>query len=281
MKPHRLAPPRGVTLVELVVVMSIVALVASVSATLVARIASNQQDNRERLALALAADVQLATLAEQLHKALPNSLRLTSNAAGVWIEWVPVADGGRFRAASDTVAADPGDPLDLADATDTSFDVIGTTPATPASGAQLVLQNLGTAEADVYAGTSRRAGLVLTNSNRRVNFTAAGALPASTDTRRFFIVGAPLSVACEALAGGGFELVRYRAYGWIAAQPVAAADFTSAGATRELLQTGLSACAASHSAALANIGALTLRLTLGGGNAAMTLLQQIALDNTP
>lgn len=276
--------PRGVTLVELVVVMTIVALVASISATLVARVAASQQDNRERLALALAADVQLATLADQLHLALPNSVRLTSNAAGVWIEWVPVTDGGRFRAAVDaTDPASPGDPLDLTDATDAAFDVIGTALATPAAGAQLVLQNLGTPEADAYAGTSRRGGLVLTQGNRRVNFTAAGALPASTDTRRFFIVGTPVTVACEALPGGGYELARYRGYGWIATQPAAAADLASG--TRELLLTGLTACAASHSLALANIGALTLRLTLGSTTApaaaAMTLLQQVALDNTP
>lgn len=270
---------RGVTLVELVVVMTIVALVSSIAATLVSRIAASQQANRERLAAALAADVQLARLADDLHKALPNSLRLTSNAAGVWIEWVPVTDAGRYRAAADTVAADPGDTLDLADAADSSFDIIGTALAAPASGAELVVQNLGTAEADAYAGNNRRGGLVLTNAGRRLQFTAAGALPQSTDTKRFFIVASPVTVACEALAGGGFELVRYSGYGWLGAQPDSAAAL--AGATRTLLQTGVSACAASYSAALANIGALTLQLTLGSGNAPMRLLQQFALDNTP
>jgi MSHA biogenesis protein MshO len=270
---------RGVTLVELVVVMTIVALVSSIAATLVSRIASSQQENRERLAAALAADVQIARLADDLHKALPNSLRLTSNAAGVWIEWVPVADGGRYRAATDTVAADPGDTLDLDDASDASFDVIGTALAAPAGGAQLVVQNLGTTEADAYAGNNRRGGLVLANAGRRLQFTAAGALPQSTDTRRFFIVSPPVTVACEVQAGGGFELARYSGYGWLAAQPDSAA--TLATATRTLLQSGVSDCAASYSAALANIGALTLRLTLGSGNAPMRLLQQFALDNTP
>jgi MSHA biogenesis protein MshO len=272
-------PQRGVTLVELVVVMTIVALVSSIAATLVSRIASSQQANRERLAAALAADVQLGRVADDLHKALPNSLRLTSNAAGVWIEWVPVTDGGRYRAAADTVAADPGDTLDLEDAADTSFDVIGTALATLASGAQLVVQNLGLPEADAYAGNNRRGGLVLANAGRRLQFTAGGALPQGTDTRRFFIVASPVTMACEALAGGGFELVRYSGYGWLATQPDSAAAL--AGATRTLLQTGVTACAASYSTALANIGALTLRLALGGGNAPMQLLQLFALDNTP
>lgn len=270
---------RGVTLVELVVVMTIVALVSSIAATLVSRIAASQGDNRERLALALAADAPLARLADELQQALPNSLRTTANAAGVWIEWVPVADGGRYRAATDTAAADPGDALDLDDAGDASFDVIGTALATPAAGAQLVIQNLGMPEADAYIGNNRRAGLTLASAGRRLQFSAAGALPQSTDTRRFFIVTSPLSVACELQAGGGYELVRYSGYGWQTAQPDAAADF--AGATRVVLLTGLTACAASYSNALANIGALTLRLTLANGNASLPLLQQFALDNTP
>jgi MSHA biogenesis protein MshO len=271
----------GVSLVELVVVLTIIGLIASLSATLVTRVASSQQDNRGRLKLAQAADSAIARIADELQTALPNSLRVTSNAAGVWIEWVPVADAGRYRRAGDTVAASAGDMLDLDDASDTGFDIIGTPLASLGAGQQLVIQNLGTPEADAYGGANRRAGLVLAAGGRALSFTAAGALPQSTDSRRFFIVSTPVTLGCVPAAGGGFELRRYSGYGWLAAQPVAPATLSAADSALAL--SGLSACAASYSVALANIGLLNLRLTVQepSSGALMSFLQQLPVDNTP
>lgn len=275
--------PRGVTLIELVVVLTIIAVVGSIASTLVARVAAGQQATRERLGLAQRADAAMARIGDELQAALPNSVRLSSGAGGVWIEMVPVLDGGRYRAAGDSIAASPGDILDLNDASDTSFDVIGQPLSTLAAGSQLVIQNLGTPEADAYAGSNRRAGLVRAAAGRNLQFTPAGALPSSTDTRRFFIVGSPVSFACVGAAGGGFDLMRYSGYGWQATQPASSGNAALATATRTLLLGGLSDCAAAYSQALANIGLLNLRLRLGepGSGVKMDFLQQLALDNTP
>jgi MSHA biogenesis protein MshO len=278
---HR-ASAQGVTLVEMVVVLTVVAIIASIGATLVARIAGGQQGLGERLAMAQSADAAVVRLADEWQAALPNSLRVSSSADGVWIEHIPVADGGRYRAAADTASGSPGNTLDFSDITDSSFDVLSQPLATLPSGAQLVLQNLGSPDADAYAGTSRRGGLSLALGGTRVNYTAAGAWPQVTDTRRFFIVTTPVSTACVPVTGG-FELVRYSGYGWSAAQPAATGAGALSGATRTVLLTGLTACAASYNQALANIGLLNLRLTLGPGatGAQMDFLQQVALDNTP
>ena len=280
----RQACSRGVTLVELVVVMTIIGLVAGLGASLVGRVVSAQQDTRGRLTLGLSADAAMARVADDLYSALPNSVRVTSNAGGVWLEWVPVVDGGRWRAAVDTVAAGPGDPLDLSDPSDNSFDVIGTPVGTPAgtlvAGSQLVIQNLGTPEADAYAGSNRRSGVALLSAGRRVSFTAAGALPNSTGTQRFFLVGTPLTLACVPV-GSGWELARYSSYGWLAGQPVSSA--TLGGATRTLLLGGMSGCSAAYSTALANIGLVNLRYSMGTAGTAvkMDFMQQLAIDNTP
>ena len=280
----RQACSRGVTLVELVVVMTIIGLVAGLGASLVGRVVSAQQDTRGRLTLGLSADAAMARVADDLYSALPNSVRVTSNAGGVWLEWVPVVDGGRWRAAVDTVAAGPGDPLDLSDPSDNSFDVIGTPVGTPAgtlvAGSQLVIQNLGTPEADAYAGSNRRSGVALLSAGRRVSFTAAGALPNSTGTQRFFLVGTPLTLACVPV-GSGWELARYSGYGWLAGQPVSSA--TLGGATRTLLLGGMSGCSAAYSTALANIGLVNLRYSMGTAGTAvkMDFMQQLAIDNTP
>ena len=271
---------QGVTLVELVVVLTIIGLIASLGATLVSRVVSAQQDNRGRLTLALSADGAMARIADELYAALPNSVRVTTNAGGVWIEWAPVLDAGRWRSATDTVAAS-GDPLDLSDPSDNSFDIIGTAIGTLAAGSQLVIQNLGTPEADAYVGSNRRSGLVLSAAGRHLNFTSAGALPNSTGTQRFFIVGTPLTLACVPASGGGWELLRYSGYGWLASQP--SSTTTLAAATRSLLLGGLAGCSAAYSTALANIGLVNLRYEVGeaGGSVKMKFMQQLAVDNTP
>jgi MSHA biogenesis protein MshO len=280
---HR-AQQHGVTLVELVVVLTIIGLVVSIGATLVGRVVGGQQDNRGRLTLAMSADGALARIADELTGALPNSLRVaagSSNPAETWIEFVPVDDAGRYRAAPDTVSGTPGDVLDFEDASDNGFDVIGTPITHYSASSELVLRNLGPGSgADAYVGDNRRGGLVFASGGRHVAFTAAGAWPASTGTQRFFIAAPPVSLACVAV-GGGFELRRYSSYGWLAAQPTSTAALAAATAT--LLQGGLASCSASYSSALANIGLLNLRLGLADGSstARMEFMQQLAVDNTP
>lgn len=273
---------RGVTLVELVVVLTIMGVVASIGATLVGRIVAGQQDNRGRLVLALSADAAVSGVADDLARALPNSLRLTSNAAGVWMEFVPVLDAGRFRTAPDTVSGTPGDTLDLDDAADNSFDVIGTPLAAGTTGLSLVFNNLGNPDADVYTGNNRRAGIVLASAGSHVSFTAGAALPANLSQPRFFVVGTPVTLACVAVPGPAYELRRYVGYGWLAGQPVSSASLAGA-ASNSLQLGGLLDCSAAYSTALANIGLLNLRLRAGqpGSNAQMDLMHQLPVDNTP
>ena len=76
----------GTTLVELVVVLTLLAVLSSVGATVVTRIVAGQQDQQARLALALTTDAAALRVADELQQALPNSLRLTANADGTWIE---------------------------------------------------------------------------------------------------------------------------------------------------------------------------------------------------
>lgn len=272
---------RGVTLVELVVVLVLMGLLASLGATLVGRLIADRQASHGRLMLALAADAAQARIADEVQNALPNSLRVVTNAAGTWIEWVPVRDAGRYRQAADTASADPGDPLDLEDPGDTSFDVVGTPLDTPAADSQLVLHNLDTPEADVYAGGNRRGSLSTSLAGRRLHFAAAGALPAGSPGARFFVAGPPVTVACVAVAGGHYELRRYAGYGWSAAQPAAEADF---GTVAPVLLLGeLRGCSAAYGSALANIGLLNLRLAAGDADdsAGLDFLLQLAVDNTP
>ena len=282
MKPQAIKRSRGATLVELVVVLTLLGVMASIGATLVSRIVAGQQDNHGRLTLAQAADGALTRVSTELEAALPNSVRVTVNAAGTWIEWVPIQDAGRYRQAPDTVSGVAGDILDLANAADNAFDVIGIALATPSSDAQIVFSNLGTPEADAYIGTSRRAGLAITNSGRHVAFTATTALGAGAGNARFFIVGTPITLACRIGSDNTLQLQRITGYAWSAAQPVSSGAVAAATSTAVLLNK-LVGCSAAYGTALANIGLLNLRLSIGDGisTARMDFMQQLAVDNTP
>lgn len=269
---------RGVSLVELVVVITLVGVLGSISAVVASRFVAAQQATGERLALAQGADAQLARLRDELQRALPNSVRITSNAAGSFIEWVPVHEAGRWRQMPDTTGQ-PSDTLDIADASDASFDVIGPALASLPAQAALVIGHLGTPDADVYAGQVRRSGLVLQASGRNLAFTAGAAWPAVLGSERFFIVTPPVTLACLRQPDGSHRLVRYSGYAWRATQPASTTDF--AGATASTLLPRLAGCSAASSSALANIGLLTLRVALGQGGTQVALLQQVGLDNSP
>jgi hypothetical protein len=82
-------------------------------------------------------------------------------------------------------------------------------------------------------------------------------------------------------ADGTLQLRRYSGYGWMAAQPVSSSGL--AGASAVVLLDKLSGCSAAYGSALANIGLLNLRVSLGDGvsTARLDLMQQLAVDNTP
>ena len=155
---------------------------------------------------------------------MPNSIRVGGGRA--FLEYVPIHDAGRYRAAAGTAAAD--DPLNFDDGADSSFDVLGP-PVTVLAGDSLVVYNLGIAGANVYETplTSRRlatAGAGLS----KVSFTSTGSpLPFASPGSRFQIVGNPVSYACDLATG---TLWRYSGYGFLATQPVTLATLNgSAG----------------------------------------------------
>jgi MSHA biogenesis protein MshO len=272
----------GMSLVELVTVLALVGIVSALGATLIGSVASGQHDMAGRLTASGAADAALRRLAREVQAALPNSVRVAQNGNSLFIEFIPVLDGGRYRAAIDSTAAGPGDVLALDDATDASFDVIGQ-PLSFSGSAYLVIENLGNDLADAYLGNNRRASATALAGGTRLGFSATGLFPAATDSRRFFITGTPVTFACVQQADGSFHLLRYAAYGWQAAQPTDPASSPLSGAQGALMLDHVAQCGASYSVALANIGLLNASVAVNtiDGSPVVNLMHQIAVDNTP
>lgn len=260
---------RGVTLIEMIVAI----VVTGILLALVGMFSRNQItsyfDVAARTELADAADTALRRIARELAGALPNSARVSAGAD--YIEFVPIKDGGRYRAAG------PGSAFDVTQGGH-CFEVFGPTPSA-AAGDWLVIYNLGIPGASsVYATSAATA-----DSTRKAIDTACPAgqigftgtrFPLASPQNRFHVVGGPVSYRCDVASG---VVRRYWGYSFADAQPTPPATGSSS-----ILVDGVTACTFSYTAgALQRNGLVSMQLTLTKNGESVTLLHQVNVVNTP
>jgi MSHA biogenesis protein MshO len=272
---------RGLTLIEAVMVIMLTGVVAAMVGVFIRAPINGYVDQARRAELSDTADAALRRIARELQRALPNSVRV--DASGRVLEFIPVLDGGRYRAAPDNSGA--GDFLDFSSPTDGSFAVIGPGVSVPA-GAQLVVYNLGLPGADVYGGTSRRALTSTGTGLAALSYTVGGTqFPFASPSSRFQVVATPVTILCAPAAGGGGTLRRYGGYAIQAAQPTSAAAAplsTASGSNNALLAGSVESCTFGYDAgASARAGLVTLQLRLTAGGESVTLLHQVHVENSP
>lgn len=265
--------PAGFTLVELVVVISIIGILAAAVALFIRNPMQSFLDSESRANLTDRADTALRRMARDIQNALPNSVRVAANGADRFIEFVPVTTAGRYRAAVGTSAA-TDDPLDFTAAADT-FDVLG--PAvTVQGGDSLVIYNLGIAGASVYDGSNIRP-LNVTGTLNNLSFSG-GQFPFHSPSSRFQVVSTAVSFACDMTNG---LLLRYGGYAIQAAQPASVAALDGL-ATARRLANNVTACDIDYTAgALERHGLVTIYLTLTQDGAKVSLMHQVNVVNTP
>jgi MSHA biogenesis protein MshO len=283
----RASRQRGVTLVELVVVMLILAVIGGSAAVYLSTPVRAHMDMARRAQLTDAADTATRRMLRELQGALPNSARIASAGANVFVEFVPIDAAGRYRAAT-SGGNEPGgtDPLDVYDAADTGFQVLGSPvdvpPAAAGVPAQLVVFNLGAGPFDVYAGANRRTVTTAAGSTQSIGFTGTGtALNADSPDRRFYLVRTPVTFACLPAADGSGRIERISGYPLQATQPNDVAAAPLAGAVRRVLVDRVSQCSFELTAAMANASTVALALQLADAGETATLLAQVHLPNTP
>ena len=270
---------RGFSLVELVVVIVVLGILSGSVALFIDNPVRAYFDAQQRTALSGAADTALRRMARELQGALPNSVRVASAGSTVWLEFVPVADSGRYRTAVSAGAEPAGlDPLDFSNAADTGFQILGR-PVTVPAAAQLVIFNLGAGSMDVYGGGNRRSVTSATGVATSIAFAPAGAWPAASPTSRFHLVTGPASFGCAPAADGSGVLTRYDGYAFMGAQPTSNAQL--AGARRTVLVDGVVNCEFALDALLANANSVTINLVLGDATESVRLFHQVHLPNTP
>lgn len=292
----RVRVQRGFTLVELVVVMLLSAVLATVVMQFITAPIDVYVDQSRRARLVDAAETVMQRLAADVRLAVPNSIRV--GCGGRCIELLRAVTGGRYR------ALPPGDPLSfLPGDLDTRFETLGllnhaatiVTSADPDACAEgrascLVIYNTGFSGSDVWAGdnsatvTSVGVGppAVVEFDNSRF---AGGqtAFPATSPGQRFYITDSAVSFLCDA-AGG--EIRRYWGYTRRAAHgdvdTHAELVALSNPAEHALLADRVAACQFTYAPGTPTRNAvLTIRLALAEAGETVTLLEQVSVSNLP
>ena len=262
---------RGVTLIELVVVIVVTGILAAGVALFLRRPVEGYVDAGRRATLTDEADTALRRITRDLRNALPNSVRV--DVSGKFIEFIETTSGGRYRA--ELSSSGSGDILDFA-AADTTFDVLGPAPAT---GSHLVVYNLfnsGTTS-NAYSGDNRTA---LTSVGSTVTFTSK-LFPASSPAQRFHIVSGPVVYGCT-----GGQLRRYSGHPY--SEPMAA--MPPGGGSSAVLAGNVDVGECSFSYTAGSLGERTGTVTIilqinspsaGGDVERVRMFQQVQIGNAP
>ena len=278
---HEVPRARGVTLIEMIVVIAITGILAAAVAVFIRRPVEGYIDAARRAELSDIADTALRRITRDLRTALPNSIRITAAGGVNYLEYLQVSGGGRYR--SDVDSGGGGDPLNFT-AADTTFNVIGPMP-TMAAGDSIVIYNLNwdpaIATANAYVGDNRAA--YASNTATTITLSAATLFPFASPGKRFQVVQHPVTYACDPV--GARTVRRIAGYAIQAAQPnnVAAAPLSTAP-SNTLLATSITDCSFSYVAAggaTQRTGVVSLSLQVQQQGEQVRLFQQVHVNNLP
>lgn len=303
------ATNNGFSLIELIVVIVLTGIIASILGQVLSRPIEGFVDLSNRAALVDTAELALRRMSREIRLALPNSVRITDGtsqnlstctAAGATscaVEILRTADGGRYRAkpgGAGSGCAGPAaqDRLNFTASAD-CFEVLGTLSTLPLAGGAnqlsclnlprtsdcLVISNTGQPGANAYNGDNI-AGLTAATANSLTFDISGGAatrFPLQSPRQRFHIVDKPVSFTCTA-----GNINRQADYAITPAQVL-----TPAGGTGALLANQVSSCIFTYNPGVSSRnGILTVAITMSFTGSAgslnnIRLVEQIQVPNVP
>lgn len=279
---HRLSKHQstGFTLIELIVVITIVAILAATANKFIANPTQSYFDLESRANLTDRADTALRQMARQIRNALPNSVR-TSSSTDSFIEFIPIKQAGRYRASKGTDSAD--DPLDFSLNADT-FEIYGSA-ITVNAGDELVIYNLGEPGSDAYeASATNRKSLTTTGSLSSLSFSGSTPFPWPSPGSRFYTIGTPVTYACDMSTDpSNKKLLMYSNYAIQASQPTSITTLDGLSNVRKsILAENLTGCSFDYSAGISERSAIVnLTIAMQEDHANVRLMHQVSVANTP
>ncbi|PAU76373.1 MSHA biogenesis protein MshO [Halovibrio salipaludis] len=184
---------RGFTLTELIIVIVILGIVASISVRFIQFSSRGAIDTAERQQMAMAASIMTERMSRELREALPTSLR--ERDGGNCIEFIPIGAGGRYVEGDRTQATG-------------SFQTEGQAFQSRITGKVSIYPYVGDAYSPGNPGAVSEQGADWVGDQVQFNGTEDQAFEANSPRRRFYMVGSPVAYCGE----GGF-LWRYSGHG--------------------------------------------------------------------
>jgi MSHA biogenesis protein MshO len=291
---------RGMTLIELVVVITLSAIVVAFMSMLIVTPIDAFTAQKQRAQLADAADGALRMLSRDLRAALPNSVRTYNGSTVSVIEMLATVDGARYQ--DNGPLGNSALWLDFSQA-DGAFsttvpfsEVPGTLPYSYPTSFYLAIYNIGIAGADAYAYGANASATpnVITPAGTTITISAGATANAQLVTlsspfqfalgspeKRVYVVSGPVSYLCDKSTG---LLTRYAGYSLLATQPTSAAALIGAGATSSgVVATNVSTCTFTYTPGTSSQrgGLATLWLQMASNGQQVQLVEQAHLVNAP
>jgi MSHA biogenesis protein MshO len=277
----------GFTLIELVVAISLSAILVSFMAIFITTPLQAYFSQSSRTTLAASADTALRMMAGDVRTALPNSVRLINNGGVVGIELLATTDMVDYRdsqGAPDAHGVDFGVP-------DRNFSTMGTfrSLVIPA-GDFLSIGNAGTPGQDAYelahvitpAGTTITATVNATNAGED-DIALSGPVTFSfqSSSHHLYLVSGPVAYLCDSSAQ---TLTRFSGYSISTTTSGYTAGVLYAnGATGALVARNVASCqvdvVAPGAAPYGQLVILRLLLSLGGDS--LQFVDEMPVENVP
>lgn len=264
--------PRGFTLIELILVIVLVGILATVATAFILPPFQAAADIERRATLVDAADLAINRITREVRNALPNSLRVSSKQ----IEFISTVTSGRYRRLPGDGSSDIFVPAQSSGTFDVLGGLLGTatmkkrssagTDCGTSAGNCLSVYNTGQSGFDAWSGENLAAILDFTNSS--ISYDSGGpAFKTHSPHQRFHVIDQTVRYTCS-----GGELRRQAGY----------AVGSSPGGSGNLVANDITNCQFSYNPGTATRrGLLTIRLDLEAEGESVFLLGQAQVLNTP
>lgn len=281
---------RGFTLVELVITITLTTIVVSFMSMFISGPVRAYNDQGRRAELVDLAENSLRRITRDIHRALPNSVRLNASGSTVALELLSTVDGARYRD-----RPPPGDPTKRLQfsLSDDAFNSVGSfrniTKPFSSNSHYLSIYNVGVPGANAYElanvitppGTQIDIDADAIPGEDNVQLSPAFKFAFASPGQRMFLVDGAVSYLCDTAAG---TLIRYSGYAITSDQTArdSDAELLAAGADSTLVTNRVSACTMGYAPGTSQrAGLVSIALAVSDTGETVSLLHQVHVDNVP